>query len=661
MPDFSRDPIGAAPPLSTQTSASAISEAPDPDIRLEALPVELTFLSIYGASSDVLIGAVLQARAQGVSPDAALLASGAMSESFFYRSLAHYLGVIFLDGEARLGPGARYPHCIYAGMAPLAGDLGPEWLLAPRGAALVELVLRTRRSELPPARIAITTPSHLSQLVRAASAARMARDASFALANLDSSLSAREGLSRAQQRILLAAIWTVGFFCALAPPFGSTVLSLSLNTLFLATIFLRLFTGAASLDEAEQPPPRTRIDDRRLPVYSIIVALHHEARVVPQLIAALDSIDYPCGKLDIKLVIERDDRATRLALEALSLAPIYEIIVAPPGWPKTKPRALNIALPLLRGKFVTVFDAEDAPAPLQLREAAEKFLRSRRQLACLQARLAIDNIEDSWLTRLFAIEYATLFDVLHQGMAKLQIPVPLGGSSNHFRTEVLREICGWDAWNVTEDADLGMRLARFGTLAASTQEEAPAGFRAWLRQRRRWSKGWMQTFITLSRDPCRLISEIGLADAVALGLMLTALVIAPPLWPFFAAFVIYDVAEHGFPIPDSGVALLEATLWISVALFGSASTLWLTTLGMKRRKLLGLWPFLPLLLPYHLLISLSSWLAVCDLILRPFHWHKTEHGLAKSSRQNDLTLAARSAKARFDLERDPANLTAVPR
>ena len=136
------------------------------------------------------------------------------------------------------------------------------------------------------------------------------------------------------------------------------------------------------------------------------------------------------------------------------------------------------------------------PLPGQLREAAERFLRAPRELACLQARLAIDNIEDSWLTRLFAIEYAVLFDVLNPGLAGLGLPLPLGGSSNHFRTEVLREVCGWDAWNVTEDADLGLRLARFGygvgILPSSTQEEAPALIDAWLTQRRRWSKGWMR-------------------------------------------------------------------------------------------------------------------------------------------------------------------------
>ncbi len=321
----------------------------------------------------------------------------------------------------------------------------------------------------------------------------------------------------------------------------------------------------------------------------------------------------------------------------MPLSAAYEIIVAPPGFPRTKPRALNVALPLLRGELVAVFDAEDVPAPGQLREAAERFLHAPRRLACLQASLAIDNIDDSWLTKLFAIEYAILFDVLHHGTAGLRLPIPLGGSSNHFRTGVLREVGGWDAWNVTEDADLGMRLARFGyrtaTLASSTHEEAPARLTAWLTQRRRWSKGWMQTCLTLSRDPRRLLREVGLRQTTVLVMMMTALVVVPPLWPVFAALTAYGLLAHGVPAPVTSFELVSATLWVSVAVFGTGSLVWLALLGMRRRDLLGLWPYLALLVPYNLLMSVAAWVALFDLFLRPFHWHKTEHGLARSSRR----------------------------
>ncbi|MFZ0496823.1 MAG: glycosyltransferase family 2 protein, partial [Methylocella sp.] len=496
-----------------------------------------------------------------------------------------------------------------------------------------------------------TTPSHLSRLVRAAATASILREACLGLANLDPSLSAKAGSSQAQCAVAVAAAAAAILAFGLAPAFTLALVSLSMTCFFLASIWLRLFAGAAST-ACGQEPFRARVEDRRLPVYSIVVALHREARVVPQLAAALAALDYPRGKLDIKLVIEHDDGATRLAIEALDLPATYEIVVAPAGWPRTKPRALNIALPLVRGDLLVIFDAEDAPAPGQLREAAERFLRAPRELACLQARLAIDNIEDSWLTRLFAIEYAILFDVLNPGLAGLGLPLPLGGSSNHFRTEVLREVCGWDAWNVTEDADLGLRLARFGygvgILPSSTQEEAPALIDAWLRQRRRWSKGWMQTLITLTRDPRRLVAELGVAHSLALALTMTGLVIAPPLWPFFTALLVHDLGA-GLPSPASAFELIEAVLWMSAGLFGTASILWLALLGMKRRKLLGLWPFLPLLPLYYLLTSAAAWMALYDLILRPYHWHKTEHGLAKTSRQSVLALAARAAAVRANL------------
>ncbi|MEJ0095438.1 MAG: glycosyltransferase family 2 protein [Methylocella sp.] len=507
------------------------------------------------------------------------------------------------------------------------------------------LLRRKQRGESLRGRLSVTTAKNLSRLVRAASAASIVQEASFALPDLDASLSAKAGPTPAQGLFAIMVVIAIAA-CVAAPEPASMLLSIAASCLFLATVFLRLFAGAASLDHADvRHPPR--INDRNLPTYSIVIALHREARVVGQLTAALDAIDYPRAKLDIKLVIEADDHATRLALEALDLPPVYEIIIAPHGRPRTKPRASNIALPLVRGEFVAVFDAEDAPAPMQLRDAVERFRQAPAEVVCLQAQLSIDNIEDSWLTRLFSIEYAALFDVLHHGLTGLGVPLPLGGSSNHFRTEALREICGWDAWNVTEDADLGLRLTRFGyrseTLNSSTQEEAPARLKAWMTQRRRWSKGWMQTFITLSRDPARLIAEVGWARAGSLLLLMTALVISPLLWPLLTALMIYDLARVGLPSPTSIFALVETTLWLSVGLFGAASVVWVALLGMKRRRLLGLWIFLPLLAPYYLLMSAAAWAALYDLIMRPYHWHKTEHGLAKSSRQKNLAAAELAA------------------
>jgi len=618
--------------------------------RLETLPPELTFLSAYGAPPSLLIEAAAIARRQAITPDAALFATGAVTEAFYYKCLARHLGVPFVTGAADLGPGMRYPHSIHAGVAPLSGD-GPRWLAAPRGEMLATLLRRRHCGEAMSETLAIAAPGHLSRLVRAAAAPDIAREASLALADRDPALSAKSGVSPGQCRAAAAIVAALVLICALVPDFGLPGLTIAASCLFLAALCLRLFAAAASCDGGAIPPDAP-VADRFLPAYSIVIALHREARVVRQLVSALDAIDYPRGKLDIKLVIEEHDVETYRELAALKLPPRYEIVVAPNGWPRTKPRALNVALPLLRGQFVAVFDAEDAPAPRQLRDAAERFLRAPPDIACLQAQLCIDNAEDSWLTRLFAIEYATLFEVMLRGLANLRLPLPLGGSSNHFRTGVLREICAWDAWNVTEDADIGLRLARLGyrceTLQSTTDEEAPAFFTTWLTQRMRWSKGWTQTFITLTRDPGRLISEVGWSGAGVFGLMMTNLVAAPLLWPVLSAALVYHLASAGLPRPESVLIIVETTLWLSVALFGAGSTLWLTLLGMKRRKLLGLWLALPLLPLYYLMMSLAAWGALYDLAVRPFHWRKTEHGLARTrrrARRTEATPALATARA----------------
>jgi hypothetical protein len=255
---------------------------------------------------------------------------------------------------------------------------------------------------------------------------------------------------------------------------------------------LRLLSVAFAGKARRRP---LRRGDDRLPIYAIICALYREANVVNRLVAAIRALDYPLEKLDVKFVLEADDHETRRALANLDLGPPFEIITAPPIGPRTKPKALNVALPFARGSFTVVYDAEDVPEPDQLRCALDVFTAADARLACVQASLTIDNTTDSWLARMFTAAYAGQFDAFLPGLAALHLPLPLGGSSNHFRTTALRRVGGWDPYNVTEDADLGIRLARLGyrstALSSATYEEAPASFGPWLRQRTRWYKGWM--------------------------------------------------------------------------------------------------------------------------------------------------------------------------
>lgn len=243
------------------------------------------------------------------------------------------------------------------------------------------------------------------------------------------------------------------------------------------------------------PPKSTSTQDEQEPVYSVIAPLRGEARVVDQLLSSIERLNHPLEKLDVIIAVEANDHATRAAITARKHRIPITVVPIPAVGPATKPKALNVALPFARGTFTVIYDAEDRPERNQLRAALKAFRSAGGDLACVQARLCIDT-RTSWLARYFTAEYAGHFDVFLPKLAALGLPLPLGGSSNHFRTATLREVGGWDPHNVTEDADLGMRLARCGyrsgVIVSSTYEEAPADIGRWLGQRTRWLKGWMR-------------------------------------------------------------------------------------------------------------------------------------------------------------------------
>ncbi|MFZ1961444.1 MAG: glycosyltransferase, partial [Methylovirgula sp.] len=246
------------------------------------------------------------------------------------------------------------------------------------------------------------------------------------------------------------------------------------------------------------------------------------------------------------------------------------------------------------------------------------------------------------LTRLFTIEYAALFHVINVGFGALRLPFPLGGSSNHFRVEALRKIGGWDAWNVTEDADIGLRLARLGyyaeTFASVTYEEAPAKLKDFLGQRRRWCKGWYQTLIVLCRDPRRLFHELGPVRCGAALIALLSYALAPLAGPPCALWLAADVALDRLSWPSGFAEIGLTTLWVAVFVTGVPAILWPAFVGLKRRRLLSLWPRLVLFPFYSLLICYAAWISIYDLVRRPQHWYKTEHGLARTSRRQPLSI-----------------------
>jgi cellulose synthase/poly-beta-1,6-N-acetylglucosamine synthase-like glycosyltransferase len=342
--------------------------------------------------------------------------------------------------------------------------------------------------------------------------------------------------------------------------------------------------------------------------------------------------DYPPEKLDIKLIIEPDDDDMRAALARLPLAPPFEVFVAPDAGPRTKPKALNAALPFARGTFTVIYDAEDRPEPGQLRQALDAFLFHEDAVACVQASLTIDNTADNWLTAMFTAEYAGLFDVFLPALTQLGMPLPLGGSSNHFRTSTLRAVGAWDPYNVTEDADLGVRLARLGyrsvAIKSATYEEAPGQLVLWLRQRTRWLKGWMQTWLVHMRHPWRLYRELGLWPFLTVQLVVGGNVLASLVHPIMIVWLAISIAA-GLPPWSSTTAVV----WFGTAMAGGYLTsMALGAAGLLRRGLIG-HAWVLLLVPVHwLLLSLAAWRALYQLLHDPYRWEKTEHGLARTSR-----------------------------
>jgi glycosyltransferase XagB len=373
-----------------------------------------------------------------------------------------------------------------------------------------------------------------------------------------------------------------------------------------------------------------------LPTYTVMVPLFRETAVLPQLLHALSCLDYPKEKLDIKIILEDNDVPMHRALAHFDLPDHFDVIVVPEGKPQTKPRALNYAMQFARGELLTIYDSEDIPQPNQLKLAAAQLSASDDDVACLQAALEFYNPNENWLTRQFTAEYAALFHVILPALAAYHVPLPLGGTSNHFRVSALQAVGGWDPFNVTEDADLGIRLARYGyqtrVLHSSTYEEANPEVWNWLKQRRRWLKGFLQTWLVHNRNPISLFREIGLASfcvvqCMTLGIFLSCLLhpvlLIITFWNFQPDLVMEKLRE-----PMGGFSTY-VSVTILVAGYGSGYLL-----AARGLRCVGIrnWGNVLIGIPiYWLLMSGAAWLALWDFCVAPYHWHKTKHGLSRTA------------------------------
>lgn len=410
------------------------------------------------------------------------------------------------------------------------------------------------------------------------------------------------------------------------------VLSLLYLTIFVLKFWLTWTGASRDVDILVTPRDLARASDETLPVYTVMVAMYREAAVLPDLVEGLRNLDYPRAKLDIKFVLEENDHETIAAARALGCESIFEIVLVPSSEPKTKPKALNYALRFARGEYLTIYDAEDRPEPDQLRKAVAAFRKSPPEVVCIQARLNYFNADENFLTRMFTLEYCHWFDFLLPALDSLGIPVPLGGTSNHFITRVLRDAGAWDPYNVTEDADLGVRLTQAGyrvkVVNSTTFEEATSHYRHWLRQRSRWIKGYMQTWLVHMRAPLHLYRSLGHIGFWGFqffvgGVPLVAL-LNPMLWAIFVLWATTGVSLLSalFPSPAYEIALFNFVVGnLMFVYFGLVA-------GFKRRYY-GL-ALLGLLVPiYWLLHSAAAYLALWQLITKPHFWEKTTHGLSR--------------------------------
>lgn len=415
-----------------------------------------------------------------------------------------------------------------------------------------------------------------------------------------------------------------------------------LSTIYFLDVFFNLFLVLKSLHF----PPELHfeeddiksLDNSRLPKYTILCPLYKEATVLPQFVESINKLDYPKNKLEVLLLLEEDDDITIEKAKSLNLGKHFKILVVPHSFPKTKPKACNYGLAHTTGEYVVIYDAEDIPDPDQLKKAVLGFKKLGNGYSCLQAKLNYHNPNQNWLTRLFTTEYSLWFDVMLPALQTVNTFIPLGGTSNHFRTADLNKFEGWDPFNVTEDADLGVRLFRAGGKTAiidsMTYEEANSNLKNWIRQRSRWIKGYLQTYLVHMRNPIDLMkkfkSHFFVFQLVA-GLRMTFMIINPILWILTVSyFVLYS-----FVGPQIEALYPSAIFYMAItsAIFGNFLYVYYYMIGTAKHGQYQLIKYVFLVPLYWFFTSVAACMAFWQLFTKPHYWEKTIHGLVKKDKK----------------------------
>jgi len=582
--------------------------------------------------------AVALAEAWQVSLGNAILSRNWAEPAVYYQAVAYHYQLPFVDlirdppdlnllleGEAD----------IYARKLTIPWRSGDGRLLIATAEPGPDIVLYARERWGANVAFVVATKFDIIWAVQAAFDEALSARAVYELAELSPELSAQRVFTAGQILFGYALLSLILFGLAQSPITTLIAVNVAMSIFYLGNFafkgLLVLFGGPRVGDETIAIEARALRDDE-LPVFTVLVPMYKEPAMLPMLAQALRDLDYPLGKLDIKLVLEAGDRETIEVASKLGLEGMFEIIRVPPSLPQTKPKACNFALQFARGEYLVIYDAEDRPEPDQLRKVIATFRKSSPNTACLQCSLSYFNAGENWLTRMFTLDYGLWFDQMLSGLDRLNIPIPLGGTSNHFKIDVLRELHGWDPFNVTEDADLGIRLTqkgyRVGIVDSTTFEEASCHAGNWIRQRSRWMKGYMQTLLVHTRRPLHFMHTIGplgfLGFVFLIGGTVLSGLLSPVFWLLYMAWVIAAISglDAVFPQP-----LLFLSLFNLLA--GNGALIFLNMLAPIRRGWLNLIPYSLTAFGYWVILSIATYRGLWQLLRNPFYWEKTHHGVSK--------------------------------
>ena len=586
-------------------------------------------LARIGVAQHEIIAALQSTKSTGATVVDELIAQGKLTARDYFQQTATDFGVEFCE--------AISPDKMLTDMLPPLAKRGEVHQLfcrneqgvavlfaAPTNAGEAAIARMIARDPSARQRVCITCPD----AIKTALAARFAKDEVLRAVN---QLNAEQPALSAKQTItpmqgFLLGLFVVGLPVSLMLAFWKVLLALHIfmSLFFTCAVALRFMAWWTY----RQPPSliEESVPSTSVPRYSVMVALHKEAPVVPQLVKAMAALEWPKAKLEVFYVCEADDFETIAALNAQRLPPGQMIMSVPFALPRTKPKALTYTLPHCTGEFIVIYDAEDRPHPAQLKEAWLEFSRSDDKLACLQAPLVISNGGQSWWSRLFAFEYAAHFYGLLPFLARIGAPLPLGGTSNHFRREALIHSLAWDPYNVTEDADLGIRFSRLGyrcgVITKPTLEDAPTDFKVWLPQRTRWQKGWMQTLLVHNRKASQLYKVLGARDFIIFQIVLLGFITSPLLYVisvFELSTLMFLRSENNLQIDL--ILAMDAVLFVC----GHIGFYCLATRCEAKQSFVEHMKMLLSLPVYWVFLSRAAWRAVWQLIFKPHLWEKTPH------------------------------------